>query len=184
MSLNAKKREGEAALYGPKLDFMFKDAMGREVQIPTVQLDFATPKRFKLSYINEGGKSDIPVMVHRAILGSYERFIALLLERFGGAFPVWLSPVQAIVLPVSDKHIEYARKVADELKEVRIEIDDRNESIGRKIRDAEIQKIPYIIVVGDREEKDDNITVRERGSKELEIQKIGKFLKSVQKNLK
>lgn len=183
MNLKAIKREGEAALYGPKLDFMFKDALGREVQIPTVQLDFATPKRFKLTYINEKGKDEIPVMVHRAILGSYERFIALLLEQFGGSFPVWLSPIQAIIIPVSDKHINYAKKVAGNLKEVRTEIDKRNESVGKKIREAELQKIPYIIVVGDKEEKDDNITVRKRSLKELKVQKTKELIKEVIKLL-
>jgi len=186
MNLNAKKREGEAALYGPKLDFMFKDAIGREIQIPTVQLDFATPKRFHLSYINKKGKDEIPVMVHRAILGSYERFIALLLEYFGGAFPIWLAPTQVIICPVSDKHIDYAKEVSDELKEIhalRVEIDERNESVGRKIRDAELQKIPYIIVVGDKEEKDNYITIRERGSQKLKTLKIEEFLEIIQKTL-
>lgn len=179
MDLKAQRREGEAALYGPKLDFMFKDAMGREIQIPTVQVDFATPKRFKLVFINKEGKEESPVMVHRAILGSYERFIALLLEHFGGAFPVWLAPVQVIILPVSDKHLEYAQKVAEELKDWRLEIDERNESVGKKIRDAELQKIPYIIVVGDKEIKDKNITVRERGSKELETLAVGEFIQKI-----
>lgn len=162
MDLDAKRCEGEAALYGPKLDFMFKDAMGREIQIPTVQLDFATPKRFDLSYINKEGKPVPPVMVHRAILGSYERFLALLIEHFAGAFPVWLAPVQVKLLPISDRHHEYARSVAGQLHsaDVRVEVDDRSESVGKKIREAELQKIPYMLVIGDKEAGNKNVSVR------------------------
>ena len=162
MGLDAKRCEGEAALYGPKLDFMFKDAMGREIQIPTVQLDFATPKRFDLTYINEEGKQVPPVMVHRAILGSYERFLALLIEHFAGAFPVWLAPVQVKILPISDRHHEYAKKILNELikKDVRVEVDDRSESIGKKIRESEIQKIPFMLVIGDKEVDSKNVSVR------------------------
>jgi threonyl-tRNA synthetase len=166
MKLGAVKHEGEAALYGPKIDFMFKDAMGRDIQIPTVQLDFATPKRFGLTYVNEEGKDTAPVMVHRAILGSYERFIALLIEHFSGAFPIWLAPVQAIVLPISsDKHLEYSEKIVAELKEkgIRIEIDGRNESVGKKIREAEMQKIPYMIIIGDKEISAKKVALRKYG---------------------
>jgi len=153
MGLKAVKNEGEAALYGPKLDFMFKDAMGRDVQIPTVQLDFATPKRFGLTYIDENGAQVPPVMVHRAILGSYERFMALLIEHFAGAFPLWLAPVQVKILPIADRHFDYAKKVYDTLfdAEVRVELDDRTESVGKKIREAEMQKIPFMLVIGDKE---------------------------------
>jgi threonyl-tRNA synthetase len=166
MGLEAKRCEGEAALYGPKLDFMFKDATGREVQIPTVQLDFATPKRFDLTYIDEAGKPAHPVMIHRAILGSYERFMALLIEHFAGAFPVWLAPVQVRVLPLSmDKHLDYAKKVVKELsdKNIRVQIDERNESMGKKIREAEMQKIPYMLVIGDREQEAGKVAVRKYG---------------------
>ena len=162
MQLDAKRCEGEAALYGPKLDFMFKDAMGREIQIPTVQLDFATPKRFELTYINEEGKPVPPVMVHRAILGSYERFLALLIEHFAGAFPVWLAPVQVKILPIADRHHEYARSVFAQLNkaDVRAELDDRSESIGKKIREAEIQKIPFMLIIGDKEVERTVVSVR------------------------
>lgn len=162
MDLGSKRCEGEAALYGPKLDFMFKDAMGREVQIPTVQLDFATPKRFNLTYINEEGKSVPPVMVHRAILGSYERFLSLLIEHFAGAFPVWLAPVQVKLLPISDRHHEYACSIADQLRSIgfRVEVDNRSESIGKKIREAELQKIPYMLVIGDKEVESHITSVR------------------------
>jgi threonyl-tRNA synthetase len=169
MELKAKRREGEAALYGPKLDFMFKDAMGREVQIPTVQLDFATPKRFDLTYINEEGKAVPPVMVHRAILGSYERFLALLIEHFAGAFPTWLAPVQAIVLTVTERNSSYGQKVFQELIEagIRAEIDIRNEKLGLKIREAQLQKIPYMLVIGDKEEEQQAISPRTRSGENL-----------------
>jgi len=134
IKLDAQKREGEAALYGPKLDFMFKDATGREIQIPTVQIDFATPKRFGLEYINEKGEKVPPVMVHRAILGSYERFLVLLIEHFAGAFPLWLSPVQVAILPVSEKFNSYAQKIYSQLLEnnIRVEISDESESLGKR----------------------------------------------------
>jgi threonyl-tRNA synthetase len=169
MGLNAKRREGEAALYGPKLDFMFKDAMGREVQIPTVQLDFATPKRFDLTYINEESKPVAPVMVHRAILGSYERFLALLIEHFAGAFPTWLAPVQAIVLSVTDRNASYCQKVFHELLavDIRAELDIRNEKLGLKVREAQLQKIPYMIVIGDKEEEQSTISPRTRSGENL-----------------
>ncbi|AKM82560.1 TPA: threonine--tRNA ligase [Candidatus Berkelbacteria bacterium] len=176
MELGAIKHEGEAALYGPKLDFMFKDAMGRDVQIPTVQLDFATPKRFELTYTDENNESISPVMVHRAILGSYERFIALLIEHFAGAFPFWLSPTQITIIPVAEVHNEYAKKVAKELAAFRVEIDSRNESLGKRIREAEIKKTPYTIVLGDKEENDQTITIRTRGTKELVTQKISELI--------
>ena len=186
MKLNAKKIEGEAALYGPKLDFMFKDSMGKEIQIPTVQLDFATPKRFNLVYTNEKGKEEFVVMVHRAILGSYERFLALLIEHFAGAFPVWLSPVQVKVLPVSsEKHIDYAKKVNSLLLEnnIRTEINDSDESVGKKIREAEKQKIPYMLVVGEKEAESNSVAVRLRGSRDIKTVEIKKFIERIKKEI-
>jgi len=174
-----KENKGEGAFYGPKIDFHIKDSMGRSWQMGTIQLDFATAERLDANYIDKDGSKKHPVMIHRAILGSVERFIAVLLEHTAGALPSWLSPVQAVILTVSDEHLEYAKKVAKEMGSERIEIDGRNESINKKIRDAELQKIPYIIVVGDKEEKDKNITVRTRGSKELKIQKIKDFVKDL-----
>lgn len=181
-----KENKGEGAFYGPKIDFHVKDSLNRSWQLGTIQLDFAMAERLDANYIDKEGNKKYPVMIHRAILGSVERFIAVLLEHTAGALPVWLSPVQAIILPVSEKHIEYAKKVAKsaqgrsssgrEIGKVRLEIDDRNESINKKIRDAELQKIPYIIVVGDKEESEKNITVRERGKKELKKQTIEKFV--------
>jgi threonyl-tRNA synthetase len=165
MELKAKKCPGEAALYGPKLDFMFKDAIGKEVQIPTVQIDFATPKRFNLTFVDKDGKEKNPVMVHRAILGSYERFLALIIEHFAGAFPLWLSPVQAVVIPISEKHIDYAKKIENQLKEnnIRVQVKNENETLGKKIRESEMQKIPYLLIIGDKEIEANSVSVRQRG---------------------
>jgi len=181
MDLKAQRREGEAALYGPKLDFMFKDAMGREIQIPTVQLDFATPKRFDLTYINEEGKAVPPVMVHRAILGSYERFLALLIEHFAGAFPLWLAPVQAIVLSVTERNADYCREVHHRLIEadIRAELDIRNEKLGLKIREAQLQKIPYMLVVGDKEEEQQTVSPRTRGGENLGAWPVARLIEKI-----
>ena len=186
MKLDAKKIEGEAALYGPKLDFMFRDSLGKEIQIPTVQLDFATPKRFNLVYTNEKGKEEFVVMVHRAILGSYERFLALLIEHFAGAFPLWLSPIQVKILPVSsEKHLDYAQKINALLLEnnIRVEINDDNESIGKKIREAEKQKIPYMLVVGEKEAESNSVAVRPRGSRDIKTIKVEKFIEKIKKEI-
>ena len=181
LKLDAKRCEGEAALYGPKLDFMFKDALGREVQIPTVQLDFSTPKRFGLFYIDENGEKQTPVMVHRAILGSYERFLALILEQFKGALPTWLSPVQVKILPITDREHEYSYKLKEELEEsnIRVEVDDRNEKTGYKIREAQLQKIPYMLVVGPKEVEENTISVRSREGGDIGKMSIEQFKKKV-----
>jgi len=187
MKLNAKRCEGEAALYGPKLDFMFKDAMGKEIQIPTVQLDFATPKRFGLVYTNNDGKESTPVMVHRAILGSYERFLVLLIEHFAGAFPIWLSPVQVIILPIADRHATYAKKVKNELEEcgIRVEVDKSQTTTEYKIRDASMQKIPFMVVVGDKEEQANTVAVRTREDSKVRYGvPLKEFAKEVQKLIK
>lgn len=186
MGLDAKRCEGEAALYGPKLDFMFKDATGREIQIPTVQIDFATPKRFGLEYINEEGKKVPPVMVHRAILGSYERFLVLLIEHFAGAFPTWISPVQVMILPVSEKFREYAKSVETRFiaSNVRVELNDSDESLGKRIREAEKQKIPYMLVVGEKEQSSQSVAVRKRGEKEQEVMQVDEFVEKIKKEIK
>ena len=165
MGLEAKRCEGEAALYGPKLDFMFRDAIGKEIQIPTVQVDFATPKKFNLLYTDKDGSEKNPVMVHRAILGSYERFMALLIEHFAGAFPVWLSPVQVKILSVGESHIDFARNLGAEFKTkgIRIEVDDSSETLGNKIRKASAEKVPYILVIGNKEMESGRLAVRKRG---------------------
>ena len=185
MGLKAIKHEGEAALYGPKLDFMFRDALGKEIQIPTVQLDFATPKRFDLEYTNnEGGKSH-PVMVHRAILGSYERFIMLLIEHFAGAFPLWLSPVQVAILPISEKFAQYADEVKRKLLEndIRVEMNDKAESLGKRISETEKQKTPYIIVVGEKEVADKTVAIRTRGVKEQQTLPLDEFVEKIIKEI-
>lgn len=181
LNLGAKRCEGEAALYGPKLDFMFYDALGREVQIPTVQVDFSTPKRFGLYYIDENGEKQVPVMVHRAILGSYERFLALILEQFKGALPTWLSPVQVRILPISEKHIEYSEEVAKKLKdnEIRVEIDYTQETFGKKMREAITKKIPYAIVIGNDELERKMISVRNRNSATQESMKVENFVEKL-----
>jgi threonyl-tRNA synthetase len=164
MDLNAKVCEGEAAIYGPKIDVLFRDSLGKEIQIPTVQVDFATPKRFDLYYINEHGEKVPPVMVHRAILGSYERMMALLIEHFAGAFPVWLAPVQVRVIPISDKNVDYAKQIADLLKknDIRIEVDTSDNTMQSKIRDAQLQRVPYMLILGDKEQEKNLISVRLR----------------------
>lgn len=154
---------GEAAFYGPKMDIMAKDALKREHQLSTIQLDFNMPQRFNLEYIDEKGKKKTPVMIHAALIGSIERFLGVLIEHYAGAFPIWLAPVQVIIIPISDKkHLKYAKEVnrlATE-KGIRVEIDSRPESVGKKIREAELQKIPYMFIVGDKEIKTKKISVR------------------------
>lgn len=153
--LDAKRMEGEAALYGPKIDFMFKDSLGRETQLATIQLDFAMPKRFGLTYIDQDGSEKIPVMVHRAILGSFERFLMLLIEHTAGKFPIWLAPEQVRVITVNqeEKTVDFAAKINETAKEhgVRLTVDNSNESVGKKIRNAEIWKVPYSLVIGEKE---------------------------------
>lgn len=162
--LNYKRIEGEAAFYGPKLDFMFKDSLGREWQLGTVQVDFVMPERFGLEYTGEDGKKERPVMIHRAIAGSLERFMSIIIEHFAGAFPVWLAPVQAVILPVGGAHKEYAREVLSELKKrgIRVEVDERDESLGKRIRDAKMQKLPFLLVAGDKEVSSHTITAEGR----------------------
>jgi threonyl-tRNA synthetase len=159
---------GEAAFYGPKLDFMFKDAIGRDHQLATVQCDFVQPERFKLSFVNKEGKDEQPVVIHRAISGSLERFLGVAIEHFAGAFPVWLSPTQVVIVPVKTEfHGEFAETLYKSMKNegVRVHIDDRNESLGKRIRAAKEMKVPYVIVVGDKERDSGNLTVETRTEK-------------------
>lgn len=167
--LNYKRMEGEAAFYGPKLDFMFKDSIGREWQLATIQCDFNLPERFGLSYTNEKGEEERPVVIHRAISGSLERFMGILIEHYAGAFPLWLAPVQLAVLPISDKHLEYAQSIVQELKDngMRVNLDDRSESIGKKIREATTQKVPYMLIIGDKEIDSNGASVRTLGGEDL-----------------
>ena len=163
--LPAKVEYGEAAFYGPKLDFMVKDAIGRRWQLGTIQVDYNLPERFQLEYVGSDGEKHRPVMIHRAPFGSMERFVALLIEHTGGKFPLWLTPDQAAILPISDKYIPYAEKVKAELEmqDVRAIIDDRSEKIGRKIRDTEVKHIPYMLIVGEKEEAEGLVAVRKQG---------------------
>ncbi len=163
--------EGDGAFYGPKVDILMKDALGREWQMGTIQLDFQQPRRFNLEYVSEDGSRKTPVAIHRVIYGSMERFIGLLIEHYSGSFPLWLSPVQLVILPISENQIQYAKKVREQLLSVdenlRIEIDERNESIGKKIREATMQKIPYQIIVGEKEVSSNLISVRTQDGKDL-----------------
>jgi threonyl-tRNA synthetase len=164
LGLGAKRMEGEAALYGPKLDFMFRDSLGRERQLSTIQLDFAMPKRFGLTYIDENNTERTPVMIHRAILGSYERFMAILIEHFAGKFPLWLAPEQIVLIPIADRHGEAARSIGATMKDagLRVRVDDRSESVSYRVRDAQLKRVPYSIVIGDREANGEAITPRNR----------------------
>lgn len=187
LHLDAKRCEGEAALYGPKLDFMFKDALGREIQIPTVQLDFATPKRFDLNYIDGFGEKQNPVMVHRAVLGSYERFMVLLLEQFKGVLPIWLSPVQVNIVPVNIKyHDEYCKKIKELLldEDIRVEYDDSKESMGKKVRQSNVMKNPITIIIGDNERDNNLISFRKYNSENTESMNIEDFIKYIKEKIK
>lgn len=179
-----KRMEGEAAFYGPKLDFMFKDAIGREWQLATIQCDFNLPERFDLSFINEAGEKEWPVVIHRAISGSLERFMGIMIEHFAGAFPTWLSPVQVAVLPISEKHRDYAREVSEQLKRdnIRAELNSDDESLGKKIRNAKMQKVPYFLVIGDKEVEEKMITVESRngGSEKMTTEQfVEKVIKEI-----
>jgi threonyl-tRNA synthetase len=161
--------EGDGAFYGPKIDLHTTDTIGRSWQLGTVQLDYYMPERFELTYMGADNQEHRPVMIHRALMGSFERFIGILIEHYGGEFPLWISPVQARVLPIADRHIDYARKVAAQLVEegIRADVDDRTESIGKKIRDGELHKVPYMLVVGDQEESDGTVAVRKHREGDL-----------------
>ena len=181
LRLDGKIREGEAALYGPKIDFMNIDPFGKETQLATIQIDFAMPKRFGLQYVDQDGKIKTPVMLHRAILGSYERFVMALLERFAGALPTWLSPVQVAVLPIADRHLDYARKcnLTCAIAGVRSELDERQETLGAKIRDWQQQKVPYMLIVGDKEIQENKIAVRRRDGTDLGSLPLDEFIKNL-----
>jgi threonyl-tRNA synthetase len=177
--LNFKEEEGEAAFYGPKLDFKIKDVLGREWQCSTLQFDFNLPERFQMEFTNDQGEKEQPYMLHRALFGSFERFIGLLIEHYAGAFPFWLAPVQIKILPVGESHREYAKTVAEKLKEYRVKIDDNNETIGKKIRSGEMEKIPYILVVGDIEKEKGTVSARQRGKIDLGEITIEEFIKKL-----
>ncbi len=173
--------DGDGAFYGPKIDILMKDGLGREWQMGTLQLDFQLPSRFKLKYIAEDGSQQTPVVIHRVIYGSLERFIGLITEHFAGAFPTWLSPVQVKILPITERNVEYALKVSEELKKnsIRVEIDSDNETLGNKIRKAQNEKVPYMIILGDKEEKANSISERGRSGKDYGQQSLDEFIKNI-----
>jgi len=170
--------EGDGAFYGPKIDVDVTDAIGRKWQCATFQLDYQMPDRFDLKYIGADNAEHRPVVIHRAIFGTFERFIGLLIEHFAGAWPLWLAPVQAVVLPISDRHLEYARGVRDQLAAagLRVELDDRQEKIGYKIREAQLQKVPYMLVAGDREAAEGTVAVRSRSGGDLGARAVDAFV--------
>jgi len=171
------RREGEAVFYGPKIDVKIKDALGRSWQCSTIQFDFNLPERFDMTYIGVDGKEHRPYMVHRALMGSLERFFGVLTEHYAGAFPVWLSPVQVEIIPIADRHLEYVQKVADELKKegLRVEVDDRKERMNLKIKDAQQAKIPYMVIIGDAEVQESTVSVRLRNGENLKSQSLEAF---------
>src|SRR5207302_8978034 len=172
--------EKDGAFYGPKIDFDVTDAIGRKWQCATIQLDYMQPENFDLKYIGADNAEHRPVVIHRAIFGSFERFIGILIEHYAGAFPLWLAPVQAVVLPIADRHLEYARSVHDALKAagLRADLYERQEKIGYKIREAQLQKIPYMLVVGDRETADGTVSVRTRTGGDQGASTVGAFVAS------
>ncbi|MEA3446608.1 MAG: threonine--tRNA ligase, partial [Bacteroidota bacterium] len=183
--IDYKVKTGEAAFYGPKLDFMVKDAIGREWQLGTIQVDYNLPERFELEYIGSDNQKHRPVMIHRAPFGSMERFIAVLIEHTAGKFPLWLTPEQAVIIPVSERYNEYAKNVLNYLNnyDIRTIIDERNEKVGRKIRDNELKRIPYLIIVGEEEVENQNISVRKQGHGDLGKFSADEFIEIIEKEV-
>ena len=177
---------GDGAFYGPKLDYHIEDSLGRTWQCGTIQLDMNLPERFQIEYVGEDGQKHRPIMIHRACFGSMERFIGILTEHYAGAFPTWMAPVQVKVLPISEKHVEYANQLAKQMRHdyVRVEVDDRNEKIGYKIRQAQMEKVPYMLVVGDKEMEDNSVNVRKHGGDELGTVPFDEFFNSIKIEIK
>ena len=173
--------EGDGAFYGPKIDFHLQDSLGRSWQCGTIQLDFVNPENFDLTYISDDGSKKRPVMIHRVVFGSIERFLGILTEHYGGAFPIWLAPVQVKVLTVASRHVEYAALIAHQLEQegIRVEVDERNERVGYKIREGEIEKAPYILVLGDQEVDSEMVRVRKRGEGDLGSFELNDFVARV-----
>ena len=181
LNIDYELNEGDGAFYGPKIDFHIKDCLGRSWQCGTVQLDFQMPERFDLTYIGEDGEKHRPVMLHRVIFGSIERFIGILIEHYAGAFPVWLSPVQVKILPISEKQHDYAKKIEEEMKAkgIRAKLDDRSEKIGYKIREAQLEKVPYMVIVGQKEEEENIVSIRSRKDGDIGSMKTNEFIEKV-----
>ena len=177
--------EGDGAFYGPKIDIKMKDCLGREWQMGTVQVDFQLPLRFNLSYIDSNGDKKTPILIHRALFGSFERFIGIITEHFAGKFPVWLSPVQVKVMPISDSQLDYAKSVVEKLvaNGVRVELDDRQEKIGYKIREAQLQKIPYMLILGEKEKESGSVGVRSRKDGDIGAMQMDEFLTKLSKEI-
>lgn len=177
--------KGEASFYGPKIDYLVKDSLGREWQMSTLQLDLFMAKRLNLTYTDKDGQEKHPIIIHRGLTGSLERTIGILIEHYGGAFPVWLSPIQTTIIPITDKHLSFGKKVFEQLKkaDIRVELDDRSQTTSAKIRDAELNKIPYILVVGDREVKNNSVAVRERGKTKIKPFKLQKLIKEIREKI-
>ena len=177
---------GDGAFYGPKLDYHIEDSLGRTWQCGTIQLDMNLPERFQIDYVGEDGQKHRPIMIHRACFGSMERFIGILTEHYAGAFPTWMAPVQVKILPISEKHVEYAKELAKQMHRdyVRVEVDDRNEKIGYKIRQAQMEKVPYMLVVGDKEMEDNSVNVRKHGGDELGTVPFDEFFNSIKIEIK
>ncbi len=175
--------EGEGAFYGPKIDILMKDSLGRSWQMGTLQLDFQQPERFKLKYSDSDGQEKMPVAIHRVIYGSLERFIGLLIEHYGGAFPTWIAPVQVKIIPIADRHNGFGQKLLEQLKDsgVRVELDERSEKMQSKIRDAQGEKIPYMLVVGDKEEQENKVSIRKRSGESENMVEFGRFLQDLTK---
>ncbi len=186
MKIDYEINEGDGAFYGPKIDFHLQDSIGRTWQCGTIQLDFQMPQRFDLEYVGEDGKKHRPIMIHRAIFGSIERFIGILIEHFAGKFPLWLAPKQVKILPITDRTAEYAEQICKTLTEagVRAEVDARNEKVGYKIREAKMEKVPYVLVVGDKEAEDGTVSVNKRGVEEKSVVSLKEFVETVKREIK
>ena len=185
LNIEFYEAEGEAAFYGPKIDIQIKTALGHDVTIPTCQLDFALPERFDLTFIGEDGNEHRPVVIHRAILGSSDRFISFLIEETKGAIPTWLSPVQVKILPIADRHLDYANEVKKELlkEHIRVEVDDRSEKVGYKIREAQLQKVPYMLILGDKEQEAKTVGVRARQEGDIGAMELDKFIQRIKEEI-
>jgi len=183
LNFDYKLNEGDGAFYGPKIDFHIKDALKRSHQCATIQLDFQLPEKFDLNYINEKNEKQRPVVIHRAIFGSLDRFFGILIEHFGGVFPTWLAPVQVKIIPVSLKvHQEYAQEIKEALgkKGIRVELDNREQKLGYKIREAQVAKVPYILVLGDKEMESNSVNVRKHGEDKSETFNLDSFIEKLQ----
>ncbi|HID38298.1 MAG TPA: threonine--tRNA ligase, partial [Calditrichaeota bacterium] len=184
--IDYKVDPGEGVFYGPKIDIKIKDVLGRSWQCSTIQVDFNLPERFDLTFVDSDGERHRPITIHRALLGSIERFFGILIEHYAGNFPLWLAPVQAMVLPIADRHFDLARRVRQELldNDFRVEVDERNEKIGFKIREAEVAKVPFMVIVGDKEVEENKISLRVKGKGNLGQMEVAEMMQRLRDELK